>query len=284
MAWTSVSSGAHEHGNEDHVAVFERDRMADIVVLDGGTSVAQQDYIDRDGGDVAWFVRRFGTAFGRALAVRGPQEQAVRAAVDAVRADFEDRTAGLAVPVYAWPIAAMTWVRIMPMGESAELILYCLGDCKTLLLRADGSVRDLDPWVNPQEAVVQDAIAGLVREGVHDPVLRRERLLPMLRRRREEQNMAPAPQSLCLAPAGPFAARRYAVRAERGATLLVMTDGFYRLVDPYGLYKDGGLLRACAEGRLEALRGELREHERRSGGAGMAVKQADDASAVVWHF
>ena len=121
-------------------------------------------------------------------------------------------------------------------------------------------------------------------EGVIDPTLRRERLLPMLRRRREEQNMAPAPQSLCLAPAGPFAARRYAVRAEPGTTLLVMTDGFYRLVDPYRLYNDAGLLRACAQGRLGALLGELREHERLSGGAGMAVKQADDASAVVWRF
>jgi len=96
--------------------------------------------------------------------------------------------------------------------------------------------------------------------------------------------MAPAPQSLCLAPAGPFAARRYAVRAERGASLLVMTDGFYRLVEPYGLYTDAGLMRACAGGRLEMLLGELREHERLSGGAGMAIKQADDASAVVWHF
>jgi MoaA/NifB/PqqE/SkfB family radical SAM enzyme len=84
--------------------------------------------------------------------------------VDAVRAEFEDRTAGLAVPVYAWPIAAMTWVRIMPLGAASELIVYCLGDCKALLRRPDGSVQDLDPWTNSQEAVVQDAIAALVRE------------------------------------------------------------------------------------------------------------------------
>ncbi len=284
MRWTSVSSGALGHGNEDHVAIFEQDRMADIVVLDGATSVAQQNYIDRQDGDVAWFVQRFSRAFREALAERSSQEQAVRTAVDAVRADFEDRTAGMAVPVYAWPIAAMSWIRVLPLGEMAELIVYCLGDCKALLLRPDGSVRDLDPWVNPQEALLQEAIAGLVREGVADPAARRERLLPMLRRRREEQNMALAPQSLCLAPAGPFAARRHALRAERGATLAVMTDGFYRLVEPYGLYTDAGLLQACAQGRLEALLGELRDHERRSGGAGLAVKQADDASAVVWHF
>lgn len=284
MRWTSVSSGAAGHANEDEVAVFEQGALADIVVLDGASSVAQQNYIGSENGDVAWFVRRFSAAFGQSLAARGSQEQAVRGAVDAVRAEFEDRTAGLAVPVYAWPIAAMTWVRIMPLGASSELIVYCLGDCKALLRRRDGSVQDLDPWTNPQEAVVQDAIAALLREGVDDPAARRERLLPMLRRRREEQNTALPPQSLCLAPAGPFGARRYAARAGQGSALLVMTDGFYRLVDAYGLYTDASLLRACAERGLDALVAELRAHELASGGAGLAVKQADDASAVMWQF
>lgn len=287
MGWTSVSSGAAGHGNEDHVAVFEQGDVADIVVLDGGTSVAQQDYVDRDGadgGDVAWFVRRFGAAFGAALAGRGSQEQLVRAALDAVRAEFDDRTAGVAVPVYAWPIAAMTWIRLLPGRGATELLLYCLGDCKALLLRPDGSVQDLDPWVNPQEAVLQEAIGALAREGVMDPAARRERLLPMLRRRREEQNTAPSPQVLCLAPAGPFGARRYAVRAEAGALLLVMTDGFYRLVDPYGLHTDASLARACARDGLDAMLDGLRAHEQAAGRAGLTLKPADDASAVSWQF
>jgi hypothetical protein len=285
MNWASVSSGGGSHANEDHVAVFEQDGLADIVVLDGATSVAGRYYIDPEDGDIAWFVRRFCAAFGKALAGRGSQEQMVRTAVDEVRAAFDERSPGEAVPLYAWPIAAMTWIRILPGRDCAsELQVYCLGDCKTLMLRADGSVQDLDPWVNPQEAVVQEAIAALAREGVKDPAARRERLLPMLRRRREEQNAALGPQSLCLAPAGPFAARRYAVRAEPGSTLLVMTDGFYRLVDPYGLHSDASLLRASVDGGLEALLAGLRAHEAASGGAGMAVKQADDASAVSWSF
>jgi hypothetical protein len=64
----------------------------------------------------------------------------------------------------------------------------------------------------------------------------------------------------------------------------VMTDGFYRLVDTYGLHTDASLLQACAGGGLEALLAELRQHEDASGGAGLAVKQADDASAVAWRF
>ncbi|ALK97487.1 hypothetical protein AB595_13060 [Massilia sp. WF1] len=287
MSWTSVSSAGGGHANEDHVLVFERGQLDDIVVLDGATSVAGRHYIDQDQGDVAWFVQRFGAAFGRTLAAHSPQEQAVRAALDEVRADFHERTAGLAVPMYAWPIAAMTWIRILRMpGQAApELIVYCLGDCKTLLLRPDGSVQDLDPWVNPQEAVLQDAIAALARDGVVDPAARRERLLPMLRRRREEQNTAPMPQSLCLAPAGPFAARRYSLRAETGSLLLAMTDGFYRLVDPYGLRSDASLAQDCVRFGLDGMLAALRAHERAAGaGTGMAVKQADDASAVAWRF
>jgi hypothetical protein len=285
MSWTSVSAGGGGHANEDHVAVFEQGGLADILVLDGATSVADRNYIDRELGDVAWFVRRFCAAFGKALAGGGSQERMVGTAVDEVRAAFDERSLGDAVPLYAWPIAAMTWIRILPGVDGAsELLVVCLGDCKTLMLRADGSVQDLDPWVNPQEAVLQEAIAALAREGVTDPAARRERLLPMLRRRREEQNTAPGPQSLCLAPAGPFAARRYALRAEPGSTLLMMTDGFYRLVDTYGLHSDASLLRACAGGGLASLLAELRAHEAASGGAGMAVKQADDASAVAWFF
>ena len=285
MVWTSVSSGAVGHGNEDYVAVFEQAGLADIVVLDGATSVAQQNYIDREAGDAAWFVGRFGADFGAALATHGSQEQLVHRALDATRAAFETRTAGHAAPVYAWPIAAMTWIRILPGRGGSELILYCLGDCKTLLLRPDGSVDDLDPWVNPQEAVVAQAIAALVREGVSDPQARRERLLPMLRRRREEQNTATSPEALCLAPAGPFAARRYSVRAEPGSVLLVMTDGFYRLVDPYGLHTGASLARACVRDGLDAMLAELRSHEQAAGfGTGLAVKQADDASAVAWRF
>ncbi|MGJ7917082.1 protein phosphatase 2C domain-containing protein [Massilia sp. LXY-6] len=285
MGWTSVSSGGGGHANEDHVAVFEQGHVADIVVLDGATSVASRNYIDHQAGDVAWFVRRFSAAFGDALTGRCPQEQAVRTALEAVRTDFHWHTAGLAVPVYAWPIAAMTWIRILPGHGASELIVYCLGDCKTLLLRPDGSVQDLDPWVNPQEAVLQKAIAALAGEGVGDPAERRERLLPMLRRRREEQNTAPMPQSLCLMPAGSFAARRYSVRAESGAVLLVMTDGFYRLVHPYGLHSDASLARGCARDGLDAMLAGLRAHEHAAGaGTDLAVKQADDASAVVWRF
>jgi hypothetical protein len=64
-----------------------------------------------------------------------------------------------------------------------------------------------------------------------------------------------------------------------------MTDGFYRLVDPYRLHSDASLARACASDGLESMLARLRAHEHAAGaGTAMAVKQADDASAVAWRF
>jgi hypothetical protein len=103
----------------------------------------------------------------------------------------------------------------------------------------------------------------------------------MLRGRREFQNTAAAPMSLCLQPRGAFEARQTMMSLERGTQLLMMTDGFYRLVDTYQLYTPEQLAAACTERGLGPLVKELRAFEEQ-GAASMAVKSADDASAIIW--
>jgi len=282
MGWTAVSEGAGKGNNEDLVAVHERDGVTDVLVLDGGTSVAARDYADASLGDVAWFVRSFAREAEHLLDAHDGVAAAVDAAVGRTRAAYLERVKGQAVPDHAWPIAALTWTRIRHHGAHDEIELFCLGDCKTLLRDPDGTVHDLDPWVNPQEGVLQAALAALRAEGVTDPAERHARMLPMLRARREQQNAAAAPSTLCLRPAGRFKARRATVRAAPGSSLLGMTDGFYRLADPYGLYADGSLAQACLERGLAAMLAELRAAEAAGRSGGMPLKAADDASAVLW--
>lgn len=278
-----ISAGATSHSNDDHVAVFQHAGATDILVIDGGTSVAERDYLDRVHGDVTWFVHAFTAALEQELAPGRSQQECVHAAIDAVRARFEEMIGQGAMPLHAWPIAAMTWVRIDERDGVQRAALYSLGDCTSLLRTADGSCSDLDPFVNPQDAVLQAEIAKLRTEGVTDPERRRERMLPMLRARREFQNTQPAPTVLCLRPNGAFQARVWSLDLEPGTSLLIMTDGFYRLVDPYGRYTDGALVDACLERGLPAMLDELRTHEAVAGGTGVrAVKAADDASAAVW--
>lgn len=177
----------------------------------------------------------------------------------------------------------MTWLRISERDGAAQASVYSLGDCKSLLQTpADGCI-DLDPFTNPQDTVLQTEIARLRAEGIVDAEQRRERMLPMLRARREFQNTAPEPSVLCLRPNGAFKPRLLDVELPAGARLLIMTDGFFRLVDPYGLYSEAGLVDACLERGLGAMLDELRTHEACIGGTGVrAVKAADDASAVIW--
>jgi hypothetical protein len=275
-----ISSGAEANHNEDLVAIFEHPGCTDIVVMDGASSVADEDYIDRELGDVVWFVRQFAAALGEVADPGVDQQESVMLACARVRQRYDDLALASKMPLYASPLAAMTWVRVTEGGEGARLDVYCLGDCKALLLVPGQGAVDLDPWVNPQESILQGAIAKLAEEGVVDAEERRLRLLPMLRARREEQNLATPPIGLCLAPRAPFLARRYLAHAQPGSMLLVMTDGFSRIVDTYGLCTMEQLAARCLQGELPTLLQELRDFER-LGSDTRTVKRADDASAVT---
>ncbi len=274
---STAGRGAH---NEDLIATYEREGLTDLVILDGATSLADEDYVDPDAGDVVWFVHAFAMALGEAIAPDRSQADTVVRAIEQVRTEYDRRTGDTAVPSYAWPIAALTWVRIRSGRGEMTLDVWCVGDCKTLLRMPDGRVADLDPYVNPFEAQLLQRVREEAARG-DDPATRLQRLMPVLRERRASQNATTAPASLCLYPHGPFDARCHRVGVEPGTMLLMMTDGFYRLVDTYGIYDDAGLADACRQRGLEAMMSELRAFEQ-GGAASIAIKRADDASAIAW--
>lgn len=282
MTIERISCAPGDGINEDCVAVFETDGLLDLLVVDGATSVADRDYVDTINGDVAWFVQAFVGELGKTIAPARTQADSVHLAVEAVRRTYTARTAGQDVPLYAHPLAALSWVRLRPLPDALALSLYCLGDCKALAIDGTGAVIDLDPYDNPFETVVQEAAARLTAEGVLDPALRLRRLLPMLRTRREDQHACAAPTVLCLAPQGGFDARERSWRLAPDAAVLAMSDGFFRLADPYGLMTQGELVRRCRVEGLASLMRELRAFETAGAGAALAVKNADDASAIMW--
>ncbi|MET0856968.1 MAG: hypothetical protein ABWY27_09485 [Telluria sp.] len=280
-----VSAAGGGGKNEDLVAVFRGEHCTDIVIMDGGMSVADRDYIDPDASDVVWFVTGFASALRQAIGDGRSQEQSVALAAAALGAQLRDRAGAASMPLYAYPIAAMTWIRATPRAGAVELDLYCLGDCKTFLCYPDRRVVDLDPFVNPQELVLQGELDRLTQAGVTDPADRKAALMPMLRARREFQHSSVSPQVLTPAPRGPFHARKHTVLAQPGAMLLAMTDGFSRIFDTYQLRSLESLAQIClADGLLPAL-AELRDFEAAGSGAGLqSVKRADDASAVSCLF
>lgn len=137
------------HRNDDHIAVFSKGGVTDILVLDGASSVAEQDYIDPVGGDVAWFVHAFTAALEQVLSPERSQQDCVHAAMAIVRSAFGQTDQTKPAPLHAWPIAALTWLRISQRNGVSRAGLYSLGDCKSLMQTAGGACVDLDPFINP---------------------------------------------------------------------------------------------------------------------------------------
>jgi hypothetical protein len=284
VKFEQISLPGSEAANEDLIATWRKDGTTNIVILDGGTSVADRAYVDEVHGDAAWMVARFAQALEAHASAAGAQDASVLLALRDVHALYLERTRGLDVPLHAWPVGAMTWVRITE-GERSRLEAYCIGDCELLLRHADGRIENLNYWVNPQEAVLRDAVAQLTAAGITDGAARKKALLPMLRARREWMNTTDVPPALCMAPCGPFVTRSGTAYAESGAVLLGMTDGFYRLVENYGLYTDETLFGLCASTGLAEAGRILRAHENAlASGAALAVKNADDAAAFSCQF
>ncbi|MBC3908066.1 hypothetical protein [Undibacterium umbellatum] len=275
---STLSTPGGNKANEDLIlSLSHDDGTLDLLMFDGASSVSGQHYLDDAMGDPAWFVQQFSAALTQIATPSLTQADSIALALLALREQHATLLQAAAMPTYAWPIAALTWLRVPADGKRASL--YALGDCKAFLLDAQGKATDLDPYHNPQEGILKTAIEQLKQEGL-DEQARWARLLPMLRDRRVAQNMNTQPSILCLHPQGDFAAREHHIPLDSSGYVLLMTDGFYRLVDSYHLNTDQSLLQDCATRGLDALMQELRAHE--AGGAGgMTVKKADDASVAM---
>ncbi len=280
-----LSSGASAARNEDWAGHFHANGAVDLVIIDGGSPVADRDYVAPGTGDVAWFVAQFAGELGRCIEAGLGQQAAVHAAIGATHDAYRKLAAGIDIPLYAWPIAALTWTRIFPATAGFRAQLYCLGDCKTLARRPNGAVVDLDPYVNPQEGVLRAEIERLRAEGIVAGAERHARLLPVLRARREFQNTVAGPTVLCLRPNGAFQARCVEAELAPGSAVLGMTDGFYRLIDTYALHTPASLAGLCVDRGLQAALDVLRGFEANTqaqAAAANSVKRADDASAILW--
>lgn len=282
MKIVHVSDAAGAKNNEDLVTVYLHNAgIVDILIFDGASSVSEKNYFDTVAGDAAWFVSTFAALLKEVVAPGLSQHDSIKLALARFQRDVQARLDLAHIPAYAYPIAAVTWARIIEGDAGAAVQIYALGDCKVFVSNTAGDVRDIDPYENAQEDILKAAIAQLKAQGIEDKAEVFAALLPMLRDRRAFQNLHEAPGILCMYPQGEFKARQYAFDMDRQSQLLAMTDGFYRLVDAYGLYSMEGLVRRCGETELDTLLQELRQFEQDNLASGaQSVKKSDDASAV----
>jgi len=272
----------------DHVWHPDSAANADGFSSSGGTAVLLDgaaprgsERVSAEADDTVWLVRRFIQEFAALGA--GAARASARARVEAVRAalkrEYDALCSAAAVVPPELPFACLAIAEL----EGGTLDLYNMGDLTTLVRSDDGSVqrfgqsavRELDG-----RALVE--LGHLVVAGIEPHAERRARLGPIILAHRAQRNVLPGYDVLDLELGGADRLEHRAFEAANVRDLLMLSDGFYRLVDSFERYTDATLFQAVEQRGLAALLDELRELERADPECTrhLRFKKHDDATAL----
>ena len=173
-------------------------------------------------------------------------------------------------PLSSYPTAAATWVR----HRKGRLEGATLGDSIAIVKSPDGAVT---VFGEATKAADEQARAKTVMAMTLED---RQKWL------RDVRALHNTPNGYWVFGVQEAAAERIVHQscdAPTGTKVLVMTDGFYRLVSPYGRYTDAGLINAVLDRGLGALMRELRDMESSPEDDAKIgrFKTSDDATALL---
>lgn len=227
------------------------------LLLDGATPRAQP-CASRYPNDTVWLVQRF-IALWPTLASRA--SDAVERA-ELARLSLHDEYAALCASADAAPEEAPFACLAIAHDRGGRLELYNMGDASLLLRAADGSVRRFgDSAVRQLDQHAIDGLRRALAAGIEPHAERMKAIAPELSSNRALRNALPGYE--VLEPGVPCTTRFQRLSCERQDVrgLLLMTDGFYRLVDTFERYSDASLFDAVERRGLSSLLGELRTIE-----------------------
>lgn len=249
-----------------------------IVLLDGAAPLAQV-RVSSFANDTVWFVRRFVELFGATRLRKGDTalERVAEARAllsEEYRASCE--RAGLAPRETPFACLAVA-------HELDDVIEFLnLGDLTTLIQMRDGRIRKFgDSAVRGLDRQALELLRVELASGVTPHAARLANIRPCLLGNRELRNVLPGYDVLDV-NVDCTRAERLSCDKSNMADCILMSDGFYRLVDTFGRYSDASLFRAARERGLQDLLEELRAIE-----AGdpdcieyPRFKRCDDATAL----
>lgn len=176
-------------------------------------------------------------------------------------------------PLASYPTAAATWVR----HRKGRLEGATLGDSIAIVKSPDGAVT---VFGEAGKAADEQGRAKTVM------VMTPEEQLNWLQDVRAIHNTRGGYWVFGVQPEAADHIVHQSCDAPAGTKALVMSDGFYRLVSPYGRYTDEGLIDAVMDRGLGALMRELREMEASPEDDARIgrFKTSDDATALLVEF
>ncbi|HVY90173.1 MAG TPA: protein phosphatase 2C domain-containing protein [Hyphomonadaceae bacterium] len=268
----SALGGGMKTGTGDDRYVFD-EAAGWACVIDGATDVGPVRIFSKAESDAARYAELFADVLLRNPAGASETPQAyftrllplIRAAAEReLRLPLKD------APLASYPTAAATWVRI----RNGKVEAATLGDSLAIVRTPAGAVSVLgEPSKPAEEQGRAKKVMAMTPEG------RRKWLQDV----RAIHNAAEGYWVFGVQAEAAAHIVHQAVDAPAGAKILAMTDGFYRLVTPYGRYTDAQLVEAAIARGLGPLMAELRsleaspEDDAKIG----RFKTSDDATALL---
>lgn len=240
-------------------------------VFDGATDVSPLKPFPQAESGAAWVAEALSQSF-----MMQPQgDQTASAYLHAILTDVRKKAeADSKIPLDtltkdAWPIAAGVWIKAQ--NEHAEI--SWLGDCMAIVAH-DGAAQLVGTPEKAEDEVKYHAKLVAMSHEDRWEALRIDRL---------ELNTQGRPTfGLNPAAAGDLNSATFVLAPE--TDILLMTDGFYRLVAPYGLETPESLMQKLRESGLSGAIEQLRGFENGTDDGPARVKSSDDACAVWLRF
>lgn len=253
-------------------------------VIDGATGVTSTVYIPGADSDAAWLAARLDRYFSGLPKSAAPVRVPFRRILGRIRDDYFLSIAGRDVPDYATPSAAALFCGWERCAHKIILRVSGLGDCSALLRDARGRVHlvgDLTPGGGDAGRLSQFAAF----RGARDEASKRA-LWSFIKAQRSKMNRPGGYWVFSISPEAAGYLREQTFVLVPPVEILLMTDGFARLVDHFTAYTPESLVAAADQRGLEHLYRELRSLEAGDPDctAVPRVKAEDDASAVFIHI
>lgn len=265
--------------NEDRAGTAETAAW----VLDGTTGLSARRLLPGPS-DAAWFVETVDRLLGRLAGTDAEIPGLLRQVIREARHEFRAAALGQEGGDLERPAASLTLARCRHDGR---LELGNVGDCRILLRDRRGAVTAFGS--SPVSELDRGVVAELIRlraGGVASYAAAWELLVDVIRRNRELANRKGGYWVLDLTDRWLTQVQCRLLDWEPGAHLLLLSDGFYRLVDTFGFYTEQELFETALEpglGGLQGLAGQLRLAEREDPECVRypRIKVHDDATALL---
>jgi hypothetical protein len=249
-----------------------------VWVLDGATGLTEQRLLPGPS-DALWLVERVDAGLKREAGSSAAPAEILRPIVRRTQAEFARLAMRADAAPADLPSAGLTMLRLA--GGAVEL--SSLGDCRIAYAGDDGMPRcfGTSRVTALDDRLVEDVVRLQALGLPHEQIWRG--LLPTIRRHRALVNLPEGYWVLDLTERGLEHIEVATVPVATGAAFLLLSDGFYRLVDLYRRYNYAALFEAARDVGLLALYDELRATEAADAECRRypRLKPRDDATAVL---